>query len=90
VEYLEANDVEDEFHFSAPGAIRSAGDAQIDAFCSTHFLLGHGHQKGLRAYDRTAVSTVKHGQRRVILKTERGATVNARRVVFATGCQSQQ
>jgi glycine/D-amino acid oxidase-like deaminating enzyme len=90
VAYLEANEVEDEFPFSAPGAILSTGDAQIDVFRFTHSLLRQGRQKGLRTYDRTEVSSVRHGKGHVILRTDRGHTVDAQRMVFATGYESQQ
>jgi glycine/D-amino acid oxidase-like deaminating enzyme len=90
VQFLESNEVEDTFHFSAPGAILSAGDAQIDVFRFTHALLGRSGRKGLRAYDRTAVSAIDRGRGRTVLKTDRGPTVKARRVVFATGYESQQ
>jgi glycine/D-amino acid oxidase-like deaminating enzyme len=90
VQYLEANDVEETFHFAAPGAILSAGDAQIDVFRFTHALLGHSGRNGLRVYDRTAVSAIERGRGRMILETDRGPTVKARRVVFATGYESQQ
>ena len=90
VQYLEADAVKNTFHFSAPGAILSAGDAQIDVFRFTHALLGYSRRQGLRAYDRTAVSKIERGRGRTILKTDRGPTVHARRVVFATGYESQQ
>ena len=90
VQYLDATEVEDTFHFSAPGAILSSGDAQIDVFRFTHALLGQASRNGLRAYDRTAVSAIERGRGRMILETDRGPTVKARRVVFATGYESQQ
>ena len=90
VEYLEASEIEQRFPFSEPGAIFSNGDAQIDVFRFTHALLAHSHRKGLRVYDRTAVSAIGYDAGRVILKTERGPSVTARRLVFATGYESQQ
>jgi glycine/D-amino acid oxidase-like deaminating enzyme len=90
VEYLEASDVANRFRFSAPGAILSGGDAQIDVFRFTHALFRDSRQKGLRVYDRTAVSAIDRHKTGVVLKTDRGSTVEARRVVFATGYESQQ
>ena len=90
VQYLEADEVDDMFPFTAPGAILSTGDAQIDVFRFTHALLGFSVRNGLRAFDRTAVSAIERGRGRVTLKTDRGHTVKARRVVFATGYESQQ
>ncbi len=90
VEYLDENDVMDRFGFSAPAAILSKGDAQIDVFRFTHALLGYSLTKGVRAYDRTEVTAIERRNGRARLKTDRGSTVNARRIVFATGYESQQ
>ena len=78
------------FEFSAPAAILSRGDAQIDIFRFTHALLGYCQRKGVRAYDRTEVTAIEHRNGRARLKTDRGSTINSRRIVFATGYESQQ
>ncbi len=49
VDYLEAERVREEYAFSASGAIRSAVDAEIDAFRLTHALLRQSRGMGLRA-----------------------------------------
>ena len=90
VEYLDHNDVMDRFGFSAPAAILSRGDAQIDIFRFTHTLLGYSQRNGVRAYDRTDVTAIERRNGRVRLKTDRGSTVDAHRIVFATGYESQQ
>jgi glycine/D-amino acid oxidase-like deaminating enzyme len=90
VEFLESADIAREFPFNAPAAIRSRGDAEIDAFRLTHRLLEAARRLGLRAYDRTSVTTIRRSSSRSTLETDRGPTVSARRVVFATGYESQQ
>jgi glycine/D-amino acid oxidase-like deaminating enzyme len=90
VDYLDENDVTDRFGISAPAAILSRGDAEIDIFQFTHALLGYCRRKGLRAYDRTEVATIERRGGRARLKTDRGSTVDADRIVFATGYESQQ
>ncbi len=90
VEYLDENDVMTRFGFSAPAAILSKGDGQIDIFRFTHALLGYCQAKGLRAYDRTEVTAIERRNGRARLKTDRGSTVDAHRIVFATGYESQQ
>ncbi len=90
VRYLESDEFHETFHFPAPGAILSSGDAQIDVFRFTHGLLASAVERGLRAYDRTAVTAIEQGRGRVVLKTDRGPAVRARRVVFATGYESEQ
>jgi glycine/D-amino acid oxidase-like deaminating enzyme len=90
VEYLGPDAIEQNFPFSAPAALLSTGAAEVDAFRLTHALLRNAADRGLRVYDRTAVSSVKSEDDRLILKTERGPSVLARRVVFATGYEAQQ
>jgi glycine/D-amino acid oxidase-like deaminating enzyme len=90
VTYLDAKDIADRFPFSAPGAILSTGDAQVDVFRLTHGLLRIGQMAGLRVYDRTAVCSIDRRAASVVITTNRGSTVKARRIVFATGYESQQ
>ncbi|MEK6761960.1 MAG: FAD-dependent oxidoreductase [Nitrospirota bacterium] len=90
VEYLEAKDIESRTSFSAPGAILSYGDAQIDSFRLTHQLLEAAKKHGLRVYDRSEVSTVEPSDEGVVLHLESGSRINGQRVVFATGYESQQ
>jgi glycine/D-amino acid oxidase-like deaminating enzyme len=90
VRYLDADEFHELFPFKAPGAIFSDGDGQIDVFRLTHALLGRAVKRGLRAYDRTTVTAIKHGRGHSVLETDRGSVVRARRVVFATGYESQQ
>ena len=44
---------------------------------------------GLRPYDRTSVTAIRRRRGLAILDTNRGPTVTARRIVFATGYESQ-
>jgi glycine/D-amino acid oxidase-like deaminating enzyme len=90
VEYLEPREIEARFAFTAPGAILSRGDAQVDAFRLTHSLLRSAERKGLKVHDRTAVTAIHSHPRHFVLDTDRGAAIKARRVVFATGYESQK
>jgi glycine/D-amino acid oxidase-like deaminating enzyme len=90
VEYLDSADVQKSYPFSAPAAILSSGDAQIDVFRFAHALLAYSRNHGLRAFDRTSVVSVERRRGRAVITTERGPTVTADRVVFATGYESQQ
>jgi len=90
VEYLEAREIESRASFAAPGAILSYGDAQVDPFRLTHRLIQAAKKHGLRVFDRCEVSTVEPSNDGVILHTEPGFRINGRRVVFATGYESQQ
>ena len=58
VEYLDKSDIQARFPFSAPAAILSRGDAQIDVFRLTHALSDIVSEDRLAAYDRTAVTSI--------------------------------
>jgi glycine/D-amino acid oxidase-like deaminating enzyme len=90
MEYLEAKDLESRASFTAPGAILSYGDAQVDPFRLTHQLIQFAKKHGLRVYDRCEVSTVTPSDRGVVLQAGRGFRISGQRVVFATGYESQE
>lgn len=89
VDYLGPERLAEEYGFSAPAAVLSAGDAEIDVFRLTHGLLARSRDLGLRIYDRTVVTEVQRRDGKTVLRTDRGATVSAGRIVFATGYESQ-
>jgi glycine/D-amino acid oxidase-like deaminating enzyme len=89
-EMLGPEAIAEQFPFSGPAAILSRGDAEIDAFRFTHRLLERAAQGGVRIFDRTTVTGIDREPSQVTLHTERGATVTAARVVFATGYESKQ
>lgn len=82
--------IAERFPFSAPAAILSRGDAEIDAFRFTHRLLERATQRGVRIFDRTTVTKIDRASEQVTIHTDRDSTVTAARVVFATGYESQQ
>ena len=69
-------------------AIVSRPSAQIDAHCFAHGLLRRAVQQGARVFDRTTVTRWAPRGRGVLLQTDRGATVRARRVVIASGYEA--
>jgi len=85
VTYLEEDDVKKEYNFSASAAILSNEGAYLDAYLFTHFLHQYGIKKGLRIYDRTPVSKIQHSKNGVILRTENGCRLQAKKLVYATG-----
>lgn len=90
VEYLEERDISARFSFTAPAAILTNGDAQVDAYRLTHQLLQVGAKKGLRVFDRTGIDHIASRRDSMVLTTDAGFTVTARRIVFATGYESQR
>lgn len=90
VEFLDDSHIQSRFPFTAPAAILANGDGQVDAFRLAHRLMQHAVHRGLRVFDRTGVTNIASGRNGVLLTTDRGCTVSARRVVFATGYESQR
>lgn len=90
VEFLESTDLAQLYPFSAPAGILSTGDGQIDAYRFTHLLLKAASQRGLRIFDRTEATEIETRRNTVHLTTDAGSTVKARKIVFATGYESQR
>jgi glycine/D-amino acid oxidase-like deaminating enzyme len=85
VKYLEKEAVKKEFNFSAPAAILSGLGAQTNAYSFTHALLQHSKKRGVRVFDRTPVTSIEHTKNGVILYTESGFTLKAKKLIYATG-----
>jgi len=69
-------------------AIVSRPSAQIDAHCFAHDLLRRAARHGARVFDRTTVTKWTPHRRGVVLRTDRGPVVRARRVVVAAGYEA--
>ena len=89
VDYLEAADLERISSIRAPAALLSRGDAQVDPYRLAHRLLARAAALGARVHDRTGVESVQPTEAGAEATTGAGHRVKARRVVFATGFESQ-
>jgi len=85
VKYLTAQAVLKNFGFNSHGGILSDIAATIDSYLFTHSLLQFNLKKGLRVYDRTLASTIKHNRNSVQIKTANKRSISARKLVYATG-----
>jgi len=90
LDLLGPHDVRTMFPFSAPAALLSYDAGEIDAYRLTHALLRHAIGNGLRAFDRTRITKIDHGRRRASLHTDRGPRVSAKKIVFATGYETDR
>lgn len=88
VSWLEPDEIQDKFHFSAPAAILSATGGSVDAYLLTHRLLEHCQKKGHQVFDNTNVTAINHQSRNVVLQTDTGRTVRAKKLVIACGYES--
>jgi glycine/D-amino acid oxidase-like deaminating enzyme len=89
LDLLSQADIASCFSFSAPAALLSYDAAQLDAYRLTHRLFQQAARLGAQIYDRTEMKRHEPCDDGTILTTDRGCRVTARKVVFATGYESQ-
>ncbi len=93
VRYLERDALQAEYGVQAEAAIVAADGATTDAYTLAHALFARSQALGARIYDRTAMAKLTHlqdsGAARVAIQTERGSTIQATKVVFATGYETK-
>lgn len=87
VDYLTSTELAEVSTIHAPCAIRSSGDAQIDAYQFTQKLLTRSAELGLAVFGETKLIKLDETSEGVIAQTAEGR-VRARRVVYATGYES--
>jgi glycine/D-amino acid oxidase-like deaminating enzyme len=85
VDFLRRPDLEREYSFTAPAAIRSRGPAEIDCYRFTHQLLAASRNAGAQIFDRTPVTRMQPGSSGVVLDLAGGYTLRASLVVCSTG-----
>jgi glycine/D-amino acid oxidase-like deaminating enzyme len=90
VELLGPGQVGRTFPFSAPAAIYSQGDAEIDAYRFSALLVQAARERGLRVRERTAIVRKEDEGGRSRLFTDEGRVLTARQIVFATGYESER
>lgn len=90
IQWLTADDVKTIFGFKKPAGLLSADGATIDAYRLSHALLQDGFKKALRVFDNTRVTQIAHYDDHVLLHTEWGYTIKAKKLVIACGYESQE
>jgi glycine/D-amino acid oxidase-like deaminating enzyme len=90
VEWWSEDEVAQKMGFKCPCGIYSKDGAQVDVYRLAYRLLERAEQMGLQVYDRTTVLNHTVNGSRVIVRTDRGASIKARHIVFAGGYESQQ
>jgi glycine/D-amino acid oxidase-like deaminating enzyme len=89
LDWLDERELETQFGLKQPAALLSHDAAQVDAYRLTHALLRAACARGLRVHDRTEAAQIHLESNGVCIQTNRGFTVQGRRLVFATGYESQ-
>jgi glycine/D-amino acid oxidase-like deaminating enzyme len=90
LDLLGKDDIAERFSFGAPAALLSYDAAQVDVYQLTHALFRRAKRMGARIYDRTEMKSWEHVDGGIALTTDRGCRVAARKIVFATGYESQK
>jgi glycine/D-amino acid oxidase-like deaminating enzyme len=90
VTWLSAEHVQRKLNLPSPAALLSNIAGQVDAFKLTHALLHRSSELGLKVYDNTEITDIRHVGKRVILSSRHGHTINARHLVIACGYESQK
>ncbi|HTN16800.1 MAG TPA: FAD-binding oxidoreductase [Chitinophagaceae bacterium] len=85
VSLLDEVAVRQQYGFDAAAGILSKHGAQTNAYAFTHHLLQYKKGKHLDIYDRTTVVKTEQQWGGVVLHTEPGFTVKAKKVIYATG-----
>jgi len=85
VQFLNEEQIQQQFGFSSPAAILSSKAAAMDAYLFTHALLAAGIKKGLAVFDRTNISKIAYKKRGVTLTAGNGHLINAKKIVNAAG-----
>lgn len=71
-----------------PCALHSSRAAQVDPYLLTHGLLAEVLKRGGGVHDRTTVTSVEVSRSGVVLRTDRGPVVHAKRLVVAAGYEA--
>ena len=89
VDFLSESEIGARFSLRRPAALLSYDAAQVDTYAFAHALLRAGVRRGLRVFDRTAVVDIDTSRRNVNLTAENRCVIRARRLVLATGYETQ-
>jgi glycine/D-amino acid oxidase-like deaminating enzyme len=75
--------------FAKPGALRSFQAAEVDSYRLTVGLLKKAASRGARIFDRTRATRIDIDKAGVLVRTHRGPSIRAKRVIVAMGYESQ-
>jgi glycine/D-amino acid oxidase-like deaminating enzyme len=88
VEWMEQADLAKTFGLEAPAAIFSEDGGEVDAYLLTHALLKDVAKCGHRVFNNTGIDTIEHSKRDIILHTQNGLKIKAKKLVIACGYES--
>lgn len=90
VDWLEASDILERYDLdNTYGGIVSDHGASVDAFRLVHEILNFNLEKGLRVFDKTALSKVNYYKKYNECMLSTGAKIKAKKVIYCVGYESQ-
>lgn len=89
VDWYDAAGVQAHYGIAAPGAILSHQAARMDPYRMTYRLLARLLAQGGQVFDRTTISHLTAGPRKVIARTSDGVHIQCQQLVVAAGYASQ-
>ena len=91
VQWLSSEDIEKRYQLKTThGGILSDQGGCIDAFKFTHDVLAFNYKRGLLIFDKTDVKSTDHKKSGVMLTTEYGNTIKAKKVIYCNGYESTE
>lgn len=91
VTWLSAQEIEEKYQLHHTfGGILSKQGGSIDAFKFTHDLLAFNVKRGLQVYDKTAMNSSHYTSNNVLLTTNYGNTISAKKVIYCNGYESSE
>ncbi len=91
VSWVGSSELRRRYGVDRTGAIRSAVAGEVDPYRLSHWLLTrHVNGGGLRVFDRTKALAYEINSRGVVLRTDRGPTIRAKSVFFASGYETRE
>jgi len=89
VKWLNKAELRAAYGLIGEGGILSEDGGSVDAFCLAHDLLHYNTERGLRVFDKTELKKVKYVKGGIEALTHTGAKINAKKVIYCTGYETQ-
>jgi glycine/D-amino acid oxidase-like deaminating enzyme len=90
VKWLSREQIKKTYRIVSYGGILSTCAGSLDAYNLTHALLDYSRKNfSLQIYDHTSIEEVVYQENKNIAKTDNGSTVKCKRLIYATGYETQ-
>ncbi|MDE1190545.1 MAG: FAD-dependent oxidoreductase [Arachidicoccus sp.] len=91
VEWMEADEVKNKYLIeNSYGGILSHQGGSIDAYTLAHDILYYNYKRGLKIFDKTNVQHTAYKRNEVIITTEYGNTIKAKKLIYCNGFESTE